>query len=137
MSIHHAQYYVLTCIYVYGLLTCIYVYGLHRVHPPPSLDTNSLNTHPPPYIHTPKTQQPTNHLDIPAKEILEEACRNYDGAILLVSHDRYFVSQVRKYMNEYMYLYVDMCVYDVYVTLELPPTLGCIVFILSSTMLIM
>ena len=39
--------------------------------------------------------QPTNHLDIPAKEILEEACRNYDGAILLVSHDRYFVSQVR------------------------------------------
>lgn len=33
--------------------------------------------------------EPTNHLDIPAKEILEEACRNYDGAILLVSHDRY------------------------------------------------
>lgn len=32
--------------------------------------------------------EPTNHLDIPAKEILEEACRNYDGAILLVSHDR-------------------------------------------------
>ncbi len=39
--------------------------------------------------------EPTNHLDIPAKEILEEACRNYEGAILLVSHDRYFVSQVR------------------------------------------
>lgn len=32
--------------------------------------------------------EPTNHLDIPAKEILEEACRNYDGAIVMVSHDR-------------------------------------------------
>lgn len=39
--------------------------------------------------------EPTNHLDIPAKEMLEEALQHYEGAVLLVSHDRYFVSQVR------------------------------------------
>eukprot|EP00611_Tribonema_gayanum_P020023 TRINITY_DN3582_c0_g1_i2.p6 TRINITY_DN3582_c0_g1~~TRINITY_DN3582_c0_g1_i2.p6 ORF type:complete len:133 (-),score=76.10 TRINITY_DN3582_c0_g1_i2:266-664(-) len=38
--------------------------------------------------------EPTNHLDIPAKEMLEEALQHFDGAVLVVSHDRYFVSQV-------------------------------------------
>jgi ATP-binding cassette subfamily F protein 3 len=38
--------------------------------------------------------EPTNHLDIPAKQMLEEALTNYDGAALLVSHDRYFLSRV-------------------------------------------
>lgn len=38
--------------------------------------------------------EPTNHLDIPAKEMLEEALQHYEGSVLLVSHDRYFVSQV-------------------------------------------
>jgi ATP-binding cassette, subfamily F, member 3 len=32
--------------------------------------------------------EPTNHLDIPAKEMLEEALRSYDGAVLMISHDR-------------------------------------------------
>jgi len=38
--------------------------------------------------------EPTNHLDIPAKEILEEALQHYEGSMLLISHDRYFISQV-------------------------------------------
>ncbi|MFM7426906.1 MAG: ABC-F family ATP-binding cassette domain-containing protein [Elainella sp.] len=38
--------------------------------------------------------EPTNHLDIPAKEMLEQALQDYDGTAILVSHDRYFLSQV-------------------------------------------
>ncbi len=38
--------------------------------------------------------EPTNHLDIPAKHILEKAIIEYEGSALIVSHDRYFISQV-------------------------------------------
>ncbi|WP_299411615.1 ABC-F family ATP-binding cassette domain-containing protein [Acaryochloris sp. IP29b_bin.148] len=38
--------------------------------------------------------EPTNHLDIPAKEMLEAALQDYDGTVVIVSHDRYFISQV-------------------------------------------
>jgi len=38
--------------------------------------------------------EPTNHLDIPAREALEESLIEYEGAILLVSHDRYFLDRV-------------------------------------------
>ena len=37
--------------------------------------------------------EPTNHLDIPAKEMLEDALQSYDGTVVIVSHDRYFISQ--------------------------------------------
>ena len=38
--------------------------------------------------------EPTNHMDIPAKEALEAAFRAYTGTILVVSHDRYLIRQV-------------------------------------------
>ncbi|MDF5726564.1 MAG: ABC-F family ATP-binding cassette domain-containing protein [Rhizonema sp. PD38] len=59
--------------------------------------------------------EPTNHLDIPAKEMLEEAIQNYEDTVIVVSHDRYFISQVankiveirdgefRVYLGDYHY----------------------------------
>lgn len=38
--------------------------------------------------------EPGNHLSISAKEMLEEALQHFDGTLLLVSHDRYLISQV-------------------------------------------
>ncbi|MGB3491189.1 MAG: ABC-F family ATP-binding cassette domain-containing protein [Elainellaceae cyanobacterium] len=62
--------------------------------------------------------EPTNHLDIPAKEMLEEAIQHYEGTVLIVSHDRYFISrtankiveirdgELRLYRGDYHY-YLD------------------------------
>lgn len=38
--------------------------------------------------------EPTNHIDIDTKEILEEALISFDGTILMISHDRYFINKV-------------------------------------------
>lgn len=38
--------------------------------------------------------EPTNHLDIPSKETLEEALRSFQGSVIAVSHDRYFLKQI-------------------------------------------
>ncbi|HEY9063270.1 MAG TPA: ABC-F type ribosomal protection protein [Pseudobacteroides sp.] len=38
--------------------------------------------------------EPTNHLDINSREVLEEALMNYEGTILSISHDRYFINKL-------------------------------------------
>jgi ATP-binding cassette subfamily F protein 3 len=38
--------------------------------------------------------EPTNHLDMPTCEVLETALETYDGSLLIISHDRYFLDQV-------------------------------------------
>lgn len=38
--------------------------------------------------------EPTNHLDIPAQEVLQEVLENFDGTILLISHDRYLIDRL-------------------------------------------
>jgi ATP-binding cassette, subfamily F, member 3 len=38
--------------------------------------------------------EPTNHLDIPAVEALEAALEGYDGTVIAVSHDRYFLDRI-------------------------------------------
>jgi len=62
--------------------------------------------------------EPTNHLDVPMKETLEYSLREFGGAVVLVSHDRWFLSQtcqqiyaieegqVKKYDGDFRY-YMD------------------------------
>ncbi|HDB6752381.1 TPA: ABC-F family ATP-binding cassette domain-containing protein, partial [Staphylococcus aureus] len=59
--------------------------------------------------------EPTNHLDIDSKEMLEQALQHFEGTILFVSHDRYFINQLankvfdltidggKMYLGDYQY----------------------------------
>ena len=50
--------------------------------------------------------EPTNHLDSPSREVLEQALLDYDGTILAVSHDRYFI---KKLANRILDMKKDSC----------------------------
>ncbi len=45
--------------------------------------------------------EPTNHLDINSKEILEEALTDFDGTLICVSHDRYFIKKIATRIIEF------------------------------------
>ena len=45
--------------------------------------------------------EPTNHLDLPAREAIENALRNFDGTILIVTHDRYLLDAVTSRVVEF------------------------------------
>lgn len=44
--------------------------------------------------------EPTNHIDIETRELLEEAIKEYSGTVLLVSHDRYFINNLAERIVE-------------------------------------
>ena len=64
--------------------------------------------------------EPTNHLDMESREILEDALKSYEGTVLFVSHDRYFINksadrilhldhrQIRDFHGNYDY-YLEKC----------------------------
>ena len=71
--------------------------------------------------------EPTNHLDIASKEILEEALNNYNGTLLYVSHDRYFInstaSRILELVNRTFVNYIGN--YDYYLEKKEELTRAC------------
>ncbi|MGX6428936.1 ABC-F family ATP-binding cassette domain-containing protein [Levilactobacillus yonginensis] len=74
--------------------------------------------------------EPTNHLDIDSREVLENALNEFDGTILFVSHDRYFINQVAtqvvelapagttRYLGDYDYYVSKKAEQDAYAAKE-------------------
>lgn len=71
--------------------------------------------------------EPTNHLDIVSKEILEDALNDYEGTVLFVSHDRYFVNRactkIIELENQHITTYVGN--YDYYLEKKAQINIAC------------
>ena len=52
-------------------------------------------------INTLIFDEPTNHIDIPTKEVLEEALENFSGTLVFISHDRYFINKFADKVYEF------------------------------------
>ena len=52
-------------------------------------------------INTLIFDEPTNHIDIPTKEVLEEALEEFDGTLIFISHDRYFINKFANKIVEF------------------------------------
>lgn len=69
-------------------------------------------------INTLIFDEPTNHIDIPTKEVLEDALEKFDGTLIFVSHDRYFINKFAnrtiEFENGHATSYLDG--YDYYKT---------------------
>ncbi|MBD5346284.1 MAG: ABC-F family ATP-binding cassette domain-containing protein [Bacteroides sp.] len=62
--------------------------------------------------------EPTNHLDIPSKEVLKKAIRDFDGTVILVSHDRDFLDGLVEKVYEFGGGKVKECLGGIYEFLE-------------------
>ena len=58
--------------------------------------------------------EPTNHLDLKSKDVLKEALLNYDGTIILVSHDRDFLQG----LSEKVFEFKNQRVYEHFETID-------------------
>src|SRR5262249_10916724 len=68
--------------------------------------------------------EPTNHLDLASREVLEDALDEYDGALVVISHDRYFINRVATSIAEVGGGGVTLCPGDYDAYLERHPIDG-------------